>query len=292
MPVSTRKRARDVDLLEDQENRLEQSKPKPAKLAKSSDGTPLQATQTKKKSTATKSAKPANEASKSTKAAEKQYKAALKSVDKKYKEFLKRYKPNPTVFSGVTADDFAKAMARFLPEVETLLATSPKHAFNLLMYLGDHAYGDLEACIKSSGWGDTKEPFKEMDNLMLKVIEKRIEADDIDGVDAIASAADDQDGDSSEGELAAFVSLLGGKRPNKSERNQIDKWRRVDFQNRVEKAQLRRETVTDWVSNALRDLIKTKEEIDDYGIGDHYFQQSIAKLHEIKSAKGTANSEP
>ena len=186
--------------------------------------------------------------------------------------------------SGVTADDFSKAMAKFLPNVETLLADSPKHAFNLLMDLGYHAYGDLDYCVRSSGYGDTEEPYKEMDEMMLKVIEKRVEARSGEGKEDEEEVAATEANDSSEGELAAYMNELGGKRPNKSERNKIDKWRRVDFKAKVERARLRRETAKDWELNALRDLVKTREYIGKYGIGEHYFRQSIARLEGFKSS--------
>lgn len=77
--------------------------------------------------------------------------------------------------------------------------------------------------------------------------------------------------------------MLGGKRPNESERNKIDKWRRADFQRKVERARRRRDTETDWKSNALRELVNTRDYIEKYGIGEHYFCQSIARLKELQS---------
>src|SRR5882757_8590774 len=50
----------------------------------------------------------------------------------------------------------------FLPDVEKLLVDSPKHAFNLLMYIGEKAHADLDYGPKMCGFGDTDEPYKKM----------------------------------------------------------------------------------------------------------------------------------
>lgn len=40
----------------------------------------------------------------------------------------------------------------------------------------------------------------------------------------------------------------------------------------------RRDTVVDWVGNALKDLKETREEIGQYGIGDHFLKESLEKM--------------
>src|SRR5438045_5415039 len=139
---STRKRARAADPLED-ENRSEHDTPKAAKLVKSSDvrtyllskpanGSYEQVSKldaTNKKATTTQNAnKSSKKAADPLKAAKKIYETTLKSIDKKYNELQKRMKPNPTIWSGVTADDFSKAIAKFLPTVQTILGDSHNHA--------------------------------------------------------------------------------------------------------------------------------------------------------------------
>lgn len=290
------KRARAPDSLEDKENR---PKPRAAKRAKQSDiGAHLsskpanasnkQATKPKasseKEVPAEKTPKSSKKEADDIKAAQKKYETTIKLVDKTYNSILKQMKPNPKRSGGATSDDFSEAMAELLPRVEGLLARSPKHAFDLLMYLGDHAYGDVEFDFAASGYGDTEKHFHEMDKMLLRVIDRRLEACrgkcNEDGEEATAADADDSSG----GELAVFMKQLGGKqRPNKREAKEIDRLRRLDLKNKLEKARLRREKASDWVSNALHDLVKTRDFVEEYGIGEHYFPQSIAKLEELQT---------
>lgn len=189
-------------------------------------------------------------------------------------------KPNPGMF-GVTSDTYAKAMARFLPDVVKLLVDSPEHAFNLLMYIGEKAHADLDYGPKMCGFGDTDEPYKKMDQVMVQVIDKRLEVDGGDAAESMEQGHDE--GNDSEDELKSYMEELGGKHPNKSERNRINKLRQKQEAGKIQRAKLRRETTKAWVPNALRDLVVMRDYLDQYGIGKHYFHQSIAKLEEFKS---------
>ena len=303
MAPITRKRARLVESYDDKENAPNvASKPKQAKLTNSiqhenNSNKPSAATTSKvsasratAKTTKVK-AKPTSKptssratatAPKADKAIAKKHNVAIKAIDKEFKKLLKQYKPNPTIWQGVTSDNFAKMIAGFLPIVDELLdAGAPKEAFNLLMVMGDHCYGDLEACLKSSGWGGTEKPFQKMDKKMLEVIDKRVE------VEPIMEGAKEnvEEEPEPESELKAVMRLLGGKdRPNKQEWGWIQKARRTDLMAKFEWMQKRRETVVDWVGNTLMDLKKTRDEIDGYGIGDHFFKESIEKLEKLKGS--------
>ncbi|OCL05072.1 hypothetical protein AOQ84DRAFT_414501 [Glonium stellatum] len=292
----TRKRALEADAASGDEKGA-----KAAKLGKTSDvhgsfasqpsdsdDTDPPAKPTKKKTAtsnrATKSTKSTKKPAGTTKNSEKLYKASITAIDKKSKELARRMKPNQGMY-GVTSDHYAIAMAKFLPDVEKLLVDSPKHAFNLLMYIGEQAHADLDFGPKMCGFGDTEEPYKKMDQVMVRVIDKRVEADG--KVEATSMEQGIDEGNDSENELKAYMKELGGKRPNKSERNWIDKLRQKEAALKIQTAKLRRETAEAWAPIALRDMVVMRDYLDEYGIGDHYFHDSIAKLEAFKSPAKT-----
>ncbi|RFU31825.1 hypothetical protein B7463_g4521, partial [Scytalidium lignicola] len=218
-----------------------------------------------------------------TTSAQEEYKEAIKSVDKKFNELLRLQEPNPTEFHGVTSDTISSVMASsFLPITKKILDSSPPAAFNLLMYIGEHSYGDVETCFKSSGFGGTQEPFREMDDVMVEIINRRHGAIGDDGIPQAAQEEFNVEASEDEGELLYFLKMLGEKRPNKSEYSKIKKFRRADLKNRFKRRGVRREKAEDWVSVALRDLVETRDRIEQYGIGRHFFPQSIARLAELK----------
>ena len=61
---------------------------------------------------------------------------------------------------------------KYLPVVKSLSEDldSPLLAFLLLCDVAEHSYGNLEFSVKCSGWGDTEDPFKRMDKVMVEVI--------------------------------------------------------------------------------------------------------------------------
>lgn len=128
--------------------------------------------------------------------------------------------------------------------VDCSVSNASAHTFNLLMVLEGHAYGDLENGVKSSRWGDT-ELYREMDEMMLMVIEKTVEMCPRGVKEAQEEVSHVEVNTSSEGKLTAYMNALGGKRPNKNERNKIDKCRRVNFKSQVKRARVRRETTQD-----------------------------------------------
>lgn len=185
-------------------------------------------------------------------------------------------------------------MAHHLNDVEKLKEDSPSLAFNLLLDLGEHAYGDLEACAKASGFGDTEEPFKEMDKLLSEIITARREEEQ--------TAAQDTETGSKDGtmteryrfeasqadlglEAKGLRDLIGSKHPNKQQRRQLDIARLADLQAMFSARRVRREATGDWAGNALNDLAETRVRIDAYGIGDHFFRESIDLLAAIKEVE-------
>ncbi|KAI1118988.1 hypothetical protein F5Y14DRAFT_186585 [Nemania sp. NC0429] len=226
--------------------------------------------------------------------AHKLYKDTINTIDKTFKQMVKNYKPNPNGWYGITSDDFSKAMARHLSDVEKLKDDSPSLAFNLLVDLGEHAYGDLEACVKSSGFGDTEEPFKEMDQLLSEIIAARREEERTAAQVAGIESKNDTTTETykfkaSRADLGceekSLRDLIGPKHPNKQLRRKLDIARLADLQTMFSTRRERRATTEDWAGNALNDLAETRARIEQYGIGEHYFRESINLLAAAKGVE-------
>lgn len=180
-------------------------------------------------------------------------------------------------------------MLQFLPDVESLEAMSPpalKHAFDLLVYLGEHGHADLDFSVKMCGWGGAADAYEKLDAAMVRVIDARVQAEGT--APAPSPEGEGEEGekeeDTSDHELGAFMQLLGEKQPNKNERTRINKLRKEQFKRKVETKRLRREKARDWVANALPDLVAKRDYLEKYGIGEKYFTQSIAKLQKLKDS--------
>lgn len=81
---------------------------------------------------------------------------------------------------SLTSDTYADTMVKFGKDVRRLMEMGQegaKLAFNLVLFIGLHLHGDLEASCKMCGYGGTKRPFAEMDQVMLEVILLRKDVD-------------------------------------------------------------------------------------------------------------------
>lgn len=184
----------------------------------------------------------------------------------------------------------------FLPTVKTLSETSPAAAFNLLLDIGEHAYGDLDAWAKSCGYGETEGPYKEMDELLVEIINARREADGVDVDSATTSAARPYAVEPSHsdlgGEEPAVQILWGKKRVNTQLVKKLGRARLADLKTMFNARRERRDVAEDWAGNALNDLIETGGRIDQYGIGKHFFHKSIGLLASIKGVERPALAPP
>ncbi|KAM7201010.1 putative glycoside hydrolase family 43 protein [Naviculisporaceae sp. PSN 640] len=229
--------------------------------------------------------------------ADKTYRDTLKTIDKAWNDLQKKYKPNPTVWSGVTADDFAKQMeAKFLPTVKALSDSGDTMlAFMLLHDIGEHSYGNLEFCFKASGWGDTDEPFKRMDACMVELIarlrdEMPNKEDPAESAKFIIEPSKDMGTEWDE-----LYSEMDTKRPpNKQKRGWLAKARVDDLKVLFQRRRERRDTILeelgngeagDWAGSALNALVETRKRIDGYGIGEWFFAESIKALAAIKGVE-------
>ena len=142
----------------------------------------------------------------------------------------------------------------------------------LLLDLADHCYGNMEACIKSSGFGDTEEPFKAMDACMVEVIcllrDGGLVQETGEGFTVEPAV---QDVGNEWNELwASLKESKGGRGPNKQERGWLAKARVDDMKTRFERRRERRGGILngegDWAGNALNELAETRKRIGGYGI--------------------------
>jgi len=159
---------------------------------------------------------------------------------------------------------------------------SPVLAFNLVLDVGEHAYGDIDYGAKSSGYGDTEEPFKAMDQLLEDIIQARLEQHP-----AVMGAEEPFVIDPATNDMGTshdeFLELLGPKGiRNKKQAMERIALRRADQDLLIERRRSRRMHAVDWVGNALNDLCETRERIEAWGIGRHYFAGSIGRLCKIK----------
>ena len=79
------------------------------------------------------------------------YTSIIDKIDKKVRELDRKCMvqgPNGRTYNS---DNYAKAMANFLPEVTELSDMDDggvKLAFNQMLYLGEHVHGDFYVCMK------------------------------------------------------------------------------------------------------------------------------------------------
>ena len=230
----------------------------------------------------------------SSKTPAKLYKDTVAAVDKTSKALEKR---------GANTDATAAAMQKVLPSVNELLAfdtpSSTKNAFVLALHIAEHAVADLDGHLKACGYGGHERPFEAMDTVLLRVIEQRVK-DEInggtaverkkvatDGTGEVAFAQEKYEGVKSRREPENYYEFeqVAGKRPNKQERNMVDRCRREGNIARAEMRRERREREEDdvWVANALADSKAWAKYVDGYGL-EQYLHKSISKLQQLLDA--------
>jgi len=203
--------------------------------------------------------------------------------------------PNPSIFQAdrilhrlQDADDYSSKIAsQFLPVVRELASSGAHlHALMLLLDLADHAYGNLEGSVKSSGCGDTDRPFQAMDKCMLELIAILREDLPEEKSEFTVKLATEDMGTLFDAELGALNRLKKNGRPNKQERGVLERARVSDMHDLFERRRERRGVILkekgDWAGNALNELAETRKRIEAFGIGKHFFGHSIKELVELK----------
>jgi hypothetical protein len=242
-----------------------------------------------KKKRAARSSKPkaAPKPKKGSQQSDAAYKASIAAIDKKYKA-LEKASTNISghKYSWTTSDDYAKAMAAFLPSVRKLSSIDGDGkdgvvlAFNLLLYLAERSYGDMDLHAKMCGYGDGDRAYAELDSALLELISMRAEQD----LDSQSFKTEGERlekltrrwtrGDADVGEFKTG-------RPNKQQRGWMAAQKKSWDEERRGKARERREGTARWAQSALDELVDGREYIAPYGI-EGFFLRSIAKLEEMK----------
>lgn len=202
-------------------------------------------------------------------------------MDKKVSSLDARVKKNGPKSAAVISDHYASAMVKFIKDIQKLMAMGPdgaRCAFNAMLYISPHAHGDLEASWKMSGYGETEEPFAELDDTMLEIIGLRHDfecAGKDEGLPEVRHRWTTAD---------AEVGVFKTGRPNKQQRGQIERQKAKWIKERFEEARRRREKIEDWVGNAIQELKEESADIESYGL-EGYFKKRIAKLEELRGRK-------
>jgi len=189
-------------------------------------------------------------------------------------------------YPPINSDDYAEEMTAFTADVPELLeigGDGTNFAFNLMPSIGEHTHGDLDWGFSMSGYGDSEEPYKHLDKVMLRVIERREEDEwhaavglKEPSLPSIPHRFTEKDA------IIGPVKTSNG--PNKQQRGWIAKqaveWKKA----RSQALKDRREQAQDWVSNGLNELVDHRDYIAAYGLEGH-FSKSIARLEQLKAGK-------
>ncbi|KAK3386082.1 hypothetical protein B0H63DRAFT_544670 [Podospora didyma] len=202
-------------------------------------------------------------------------------LDAQYAKQLRQYMRT----HGWSADEVTATMTMLLlPKVTPLATTSPSLAMNLLLDIGETSYGELSFSPLAVGGSATIAIFKQMDDLLLPLIDERRIADAISGwrpsvVCSLSSS-----------------SSSGCRRPRQPphQTHKIAAQRHIDLQQllnirRGRRNRLERRTFTregeEWAANALGDLVEMCMRLEKYGMMTHYFAKSNARLCEMKEVE-------
>ncbi|KAK0611917.1 hypothetical protein B0T14DRAFT_338351 [Immersiella caudata] len=218
------------------------------------------------------------------------FRRTLSNIDKEYTAVVERYGEY-----GFKAEEITATMRTHIPTVKTLLEYSPRMAFDLVMDIGEHCYGDL--CFEEL-WSDhrvsgaaihdycldrprdeTESLFEEPDHLMVNIVDARADAEPPSSKPFRLCP--------SRGPAATVREELEvSNQINKKRYLELHRMRRHDFLEMVQVRRRRRQNrwIADWVGNALNDLVETGSRIEQRHekLGKLYFSQTIAKLCHLK----------
>ncbi|THY10345.1 hypothetical protein D6D01_09311 [Aureobasidium pullulans] len=227
-----------------------------------------------KKATATKSPTLA----KTYKDAIKALETHLKSLDAK----VRKMSPNSR---AITTDTYADMASKHLKALNALekMDKGLVYAFNMAMAVADASHTDCDTTPKMCGFGDSEGPFKEMDGMLLGLIERRNgegSAKRQEGLPTVRKKWTRADGD---------VGEFKTGRPNKQQYGQLQRQKLAWENERREERRERRESVEEWVTVALQDLKEERDCLAEYGV-EKYFPKSIARLEELLGSETDATA--
>jgi hypothetical protein len=215
------------------------------------------------------------------KAAGQLYKKTIGDVDKKVSILdaaVKKMGPNGR---SVTSDTYADTMVPFAKDLRKLMVMGQegaKLAFNLVLYIGPHMHGDLDASCEMSGYGEAEDSFAEMDELMLEIIGLR---EDVDGGEDAALPQIKHRWTREDADVGVFKT----GRPNKQQRGQIERQKAKWTKERNDALRQRREKAgVDWISIGISELKDEHQYIRAYGLNG-YFSKTLAKLEAMQAGR-------
>ncbi|KAK3645621.1 hypothetical protein LTR56_009061 [Elasticomyces elasticus] len=238
-------------------------------------------------------AKPTNAASKNTsKEAKKLYKETLKAVEKRHIELDKKVKAMSPNSRAITVTNYTTSAAKHLPTVKKLdTAGETVLAFNFAMALADASHRNITTSKFSGEGGSCVEAFKKMDAVLLALINKREKPSvqlNVEDLPEVPHRWTDDD---------AEVGVFKTGRPNKQQRNAMERQEMEWEKERRAERRGRREEGGDWVQMALVDLKADRDELVQFGVGvlhdvkgspSTYFAESIARLEEFIAEREAA----
>jgi hypothetical protein len=204
-----------------------------------------------------------------------------------------------------TTIDFTMGMETYLMATEHwILPQSPELAFCILLHVSEVMLGSPKASTNMEGRvEETKGVFGKIDELMVEIIEKRVEIDGVcDGIIGISEHLHQQNS------LTNWWkdNFLGGRvRTEEILRDWCFIWEHEHFYNthlnhqsqdrpelikvqieRVRQRRRRREESTDWVLDGWMELRRSKRHLEFFGLEKHYFSESLKELMKIIFARG------
>lgn len=223
---------------------------------------------TQSKSASTAKPKPAGNSRNSSK---KLYTDTVKAIETQVKALDKKVKAMSPNSTAITTDSYAKAATKHLAAVPKIGDTEDEvpYAFNLLMAIADVSHTDLDTTPKMCGYGGSEGPFKELDEALLALIQRREQpSTKQEKLPKVPHRWTQED---------AEVGEFKTGRPNKQQRGQMDRQKLEWEKARREAWRSRRETAEDWLAVALEDLKGERDYLKEYGV-ENYFPRSIAAL--------------
>ncbi|RDW56910.1 hypothetical protein BP5796_12977 [Coleophoma crateriformis] len=217
------------------------------------------------------------------KAAIQNYRATINKVDDRLQALDKKSKVQGPNLSVVTSNDYTIAMAKFIPDVQKLTnmgKDGAAWAFNVLLYMAEHSYRDVDVSTETDLSDGPKESFQAMDAALLGLIEKRHQQPRATGDGAEVTFVRNKwtDADADVGEFKTG-------QPNKQQRSQMAAQKLQWMKCRSDELRERREKVQDWAANALEELVDHRDCVASLE-RDGFFVKSIARLEELRGATG------
>jgi hypothetical protein len=193
---------------------------------------------------------------------------------KKLDKAVKNMDPNDKY--GLNVGDYVDIAVTHLDDVESLAGSDVMLAWNLLLLLGDVAAADMGRHFRMCGYGDHEHGFKELDKVMLELIEKmKVPEKRVEGSKEVR-----QRWTSANADVGEFKT----GRPNKQQRNLIDN-QRIEWEEERRQARVKRRAgCEDWLIVSLADLKAERDYLDKYGV-EGFFVGSIAKLEGLDQVR-------